>query len=98
MGVKYLLCVIDVFTKYAWIKTLKDKKAKTVLHGFTNIVNISKRQPNKLRVDQGRKFYNSFIQKWLNDNDVLMYSTCNEGKLIVSERFIRTLKGKTYKK
>ena len=41
-GVKYLLCVIDVFTKYAWIKPLKDKKAKTVLHSFIEIVNKSK--------------------------------------------------------
>ena len=44
--VKFLLCVIDVFTKYAWVKPLKDKKAKTVLHGFTEIVNESKSKPN----------------------------------------------------
>ena len=43
---KFLLCVIDVFTKYAWVKPLKDKKAKTVLHGFTEIVNESKSKPN----------------------------------------------------
>ena len=48
--VKYLLCLIDVLTKYAWVKTLKDKKAKTNLHGFIEIVKESKRQPNKLRV------------------------------------------------
>ena len=47
-GVKYLLCVIDVFTKYPWIKPLKDKKAKMVLHGFSEIVYESKGQPNKL--------------------------------------------------
>ena len=46
-GVKYLLCVIDVFTKYAWVKPLKDKKAETVLRGFIERVNESKCKPNK---------------------------------------------------
>ena len=78
-------------------KPLKDKKAKTVLHGFIETVNESKRKPNKLWVDQGREFYNNFMQKWLDDNDILMYLTCNEGKSVVAERFIRTLKGKHFK-
>ena len=52
-NVKYLLCVIDVFTKYLWIKHLKDKKGKTVLNGFIEI-NESNCRPNKLWVDQGR--------------------------------------------
>ena len=55
-GVKYLLCVIDVFTKYAGVKPLKNKKAKTVLNGFTEIVNEFKHKPNMLWVDQGREF------------------------------------------
>ena len=49
-GVKYLLCVIDIFTKYDWVKPLKDKKAKIVFHGFIEIVNESKRKQNKLLV------------------------------------------------
>ena len=53
-NVKYLLCVIDNFTKYAWVKPLKDKKGKTVLNTFIKIVNESNRKPNKLWVDQGR--------------------------------------------
>ena len=53
-NVKYLLCVIDVFTKFAWVKPLKDEKGKTVLNAFTEIVNESNRKPNKLWVDQGR--------------------------------------------
>ena len=47
-NVRYLLCVIDVFTKYRWIKPLKDKKGKTVLNTFIEIVNKSNRKPNKL--------------------------------------------------
>ena len=53
---KYLLCVIDVFTKYACVKPLKYKKSKTVLNAFIEIVNESNRKPNKLWVDQGKKF------------------------------------------
>ena len=53
-SVKYLLCVTDVFTKYAWVKPLKNKKSKAVINGFIKIVNESNRKPNKLYVDQGR--------------------------------------------
>ena len=81
--------MIDVFTIYTWANPLKDKKAKTVLNGFIGIVNKSKRKPNKLWVDQGREFYNSLIQKWLEDNNVLMYSTQNERKSVVAESFER---------
>ena len=47
-GAKYLLCVADVLTKYAWVKTLKNKKSKTVLYRFIKIVNKPKSKPNKL--------------------------------------------------
>ena len=46
-SVRYLLCAIDFFTKYAWVKPLKDKKTETVPHGFVKIVNKSNRKPNK---------------------------------------------------
>ena len=48
-------------------------------------------------VDKGSEFYNAFFKKWLRDNDIFMYSTHNEGKSVVAERFIRTLKSKIYK-
>ena len=51
---KYFLYVIGVSTKYAWVKPFKDKKTKTVLHGFIEIVNKSKHKPNKSWVDQGK--------------------------------------------
>ena len=80
-----------------WCQPLKDKKAKTVLYGFNEIVEESKGQPNKLWVDHGREFYNSPMQKWLHDNDILMYLTHNEGKSVVAEKFIKKLKDKIYK-
>ena len=72
------------------------KKTKTVHHGFIEIVNESKRKPNKLRADKGEAFYNSLVQKWFDDNDILLYCTHNEGKSVVTKRFIRTLKAKIY--
>ena len=53
-NVRYLLFVIDIFTKYARVKPLKDKKDKTVLNAFIEILNESNGKPNKLWVDQGR--------------------------------------------
>ena len=61
------------------------------------IVNESNRKPNKLWVDQGRDFYNKFIQEWLDNNDILMNST-HKGKLVIAERFTKTLKAKIYLK
>ena len=58
----------------------------------------SNHKPNKLQVDQGREFYNKPIQEWLCNNNVLMYATQNEHKSVISERFIKTLNTKVYKK
>ena len=55
------------------------------------------RKPNKIRADKGSEFYNSSFKKCLKDNDIEMYLTHNEGKSVVAERFIRTLKSKIYK-
>ena len=90
--------MIDVFTKYAWVNPLKDKKGKTVLNAFIETVNESNRKPNKLWVDQRREFYNRLIQEWLDNNNTLMYSTHNEGKSVIAERFMKTLKIKIFKK
>ena len=95
-GIKYLLCVIDVYSKYAFVIPLKDKKGISIVNAF-NKIKQSNRIPNKIWVDQGGEFYNNVLEKWLSDNDINMYSTYNEGKSVVAERFIRTLKNKLYK-
>ena len=92
--IKYLLCVIDLFSKYAWVVSLKNKKEVSFVNAFQSILNISKRKPNKIWVDQGSEFYNNNFKKWLKDNDIKMYSTHNEGKSVIAERFIRILKSK----
>ena len=83
--VKYLLCIMDIFIKYIWvIKPLKDKKGKTVINAFMEILSESSCKPNKSWVDQGREFYSEFMQEWLDNNDILMYSTHNECTLVIT--------------
>ena len=82
---------------YAWVLPLKDKKGIIVVTGLQKILDDSKRKPNKIWADKGSKFYNNSFKKWLKDNDIKMYSTNNEGKSVIAERFIRTLKTKMYK-
>ena len=94
---RFLLCVIDIFSKYAWVIPLKDKKGASIVSPFQKILNKSERKPNKIWVDKGNEFYNSSFKKLLKDNGTEMYSTHNEGKSVVTERFIRTLKTKIYK-
>ena len=96
-GIKYLLCVIDLFSKYAFVVPLKDKKGISIVNAFQSVLNKSKRKPNKIWVDKGSEFYNASFKKWLQDNEIIMYSTYNEGKSLVAERFIRTLKSKICK-
>ena len=96
-GVRYLLCAIDLFSKYAFVVSLKDKKGTTIANAFQSILDNSKRKPNKIWVDQGSEFYNTHFKKWLKDNNIEMYSTHSEGKSVVAERFIRALKNKIYK-
>ena len=96
-GIKYLLCAIDLFSKYAFVIPLKDKKGISIVNAFNRIIKQSNRRPNKIWVDQGSEFYNPVFKKWFSDNDIIMYSTFNEGKSVVAERFIRTLKNKLYK-
>ena len=96
-GIKYLLCAIDLYSKYAFVIPLENKKGISVTNGFNKIIKQSNSKPDKIWVDQGGEFYNNAFKKWLSDNDIIMYSTYNEGTSVVAERFIRTLKSKLYK-
>ena len=91
-GNKYLLCAIDLYSKYAIVIPLKDKKGISVVNAFDKIIKQSNRKPNKIWVDQGSELYNNSF-----DNDIIMYSMYNEGISVVAERFIRTLKNKLFK-
>ena len=96
-GIKYLLCAIDLFSQYAFVVPLKDKKGISIVNAFDKIIKQSKMKPNKIWVDQGSEFYNRDFKKRLSDNNIIMYSTYNKSKSVVAEIFIRTLKNKLYK-
>ena len=89
--IKYLLCTIDLFSKYAWVVPLKDKRGISIVNAFQKIISKG-RKPNKIWVDQGSEFYNNTFKDFLKTNNIEMYSTYNEGKSVLAERFIRALK------
>ena len=80
-GFRFLLCVIDIFSKYAWVVLLKYTKGVSIVNPFQKILKESNRKPNKIWVDKGRVFCNSSLKKWLKNNDIEMYSIHNEGKI-----------------
>ena len=90
-GFRFLLCVIDIYSKYTWVIPLKDKKRITITNAFQNILDESNPKPNKIWADKGSEFYNRLIKPWLEKNSMRLYSTHNEGKSVTDERFIRTL-------
>ena len=96
-GFRFLFCVIDIYSKYAWVAPLKDKKGVSTANAFKSILSKSNTKPNTIWVDKGSESYNRSMKSWLEKYDIEMYSTHNEGKSVVAERFIRTIKNKTYK-
>ena len=95
-GIKYLLCAINLFSKYAWVIPLKCKKGTSIVNAFKKITSKG-RKPNKIWVDQGRQFYNQTCKDFFKLNGIERYSTYNERKSVVAQRFIRTLKSKNFK-
>ena len=85
-----------MFSKYAWDVPLKDKRRITIVNAFQEIISKG-RKPNKIWVDQGGEFYNKIFKRFLKINNIKMYSSYNEGKSVVAERFIRTFKNKIFK-
>ena len=64
-GIKFLLCVIDIFSKYSWVVSLKDKKGVTIVSVFQKILDDSKRKLNKIWADKGCEFHNRSMESWL---------------------------------
>ena len=96
-GICFLLCVIDISSKYTWVITLKDKKGITITNAFQKILNESNRKLNKIGVDKGSEFYNGSMKSFFQNNNIDMNSTHNEGKFSATKKFIRTLKNKLHK-
>ena len=97
-GYKYLLMVLDLFSKYGWIVPLKTKTGLEVSKAFESIFKKSKGKPKKLWVDKGKEYYNKNMLDLLAKNNIEIYSTKNEEKSSVCERWNRTIKEKMYKR
>lgn len=96
-GFKYIITVIDVFSKYAWSRPLKTKTSKEVTFAMKNILKQG-RVPKNLQSDLGTEFYNSEFKKLMGDYKINHYSTYSILKSSVAERFNRTLKNFMWKK
>ena len=85
-----------MFSKYEWVVPLKDKRSISIANAFQKIISKGYK-PNKIWVDQGGEFYNKLFKRFSKLNNTEMYSTYNEGKSVVDERFITTLKNKVFR-
>ena len=88
-GIKYLLTVMDIFSKFDWIFPLQRKTGRKVANAISRI--LKERRPSKTWVDRGRELYNKDVQKL-----ALLYSTENEETSCVIEGFNRTIKEKKF--
>ena len=95
-GMKYLLMVIDVFSKFGWIEPLKDKRGESVSEAFKNILS-SGRHPRFLWTDRGSEFYNANFKRLLKEHNITLYSTEKEEKSSVVERWNPTMKNRLWK-
>ena len=95
-GVKYLLLVTDIFSKYGWIKPLRDKKTESVSKAFDEIFK-SKRKPKMLWTDKGSEFISRHFKDFLSKKRIKLYHTENEEKSSIVERWSKTIKNKMWK-
>ena len=95
-GIRFFLCVIDIFSKCAFVITFKDEGI-TIANAVQNIIDQSNSKSNKRRVDKENGFFSRSMKPWLENDDLEMYSAYNEGESLSAKRSIRTLKNKIYK-
>ena len=96
-GYRYLLTIIDIFSKYAWAVPVKRKTGKNVSEAMKSVL-VKGRVPKNLHTDRGKEFYNTDFQKLMNTHKIKLYSTYSNLKASICERFNRTLKSAMWKK
>ncbi|PFX27133.1 putative uncharacterized transposon-derived protein F54H12.3 [Stylophora pistillata] len=96
-GYRYILVVVDVLSKRAWVEPIKKKTGKTVTEAFKKIVSRAGQIPFRIQTDQGKEFFNSTIQAWCRKNENHHFVTRGDSKASIAERFIRTFKSKLYR-
>ena len=91
-GYRYVLVIIDNFSKYGWTIPLKNNNALTIKDFFKKILIKSKRKPNLIELDRGREFYNNIFQDFLNKNNIKLYSRNSSYGAVFAETFNRTIR------
>ena len=91
-GYRYVLVIIDNFSKFGWTTPLKNKNAQTIKDSFENILISSKGSPNLIKTDRGKEFYNNIFQDFLNKNNIKLYSRNISVGAVFAERFNRTIR------
>ena len=91
-GYRYVLVIVDNFSKYGWTVPRKNKNAQTIKDSFENILIGSKRSPNLIESDRGREFYNNIFQDFLNKNNIKLYSRNSSYGAVFAEKFNRTIR------
>ena len=95
---KYILTVIDFFSKYSWCFPLKSKKSEEIINSFKDIFKKSKRKPQLIQSDEGTEFTNNVTQTFFKNNNIKWYHTFNRDiKCSICERYNRTILNKIYK-
>ncbi|KAJ8048841.1 hypothetical protein HOLleu_01315 [Holothuria leucospilota] len=94
---RYILTCIHIFSKFAWARALKDKSGKTIVRAFQSIIKAHNRKPQTLQTDKGKEFVNRPFQQFLRAHHIHFFTTNNETKASVVERFNRTLKTKMWR-
>ena len=91
-GYRYVLVVINNFSRFGWTTPLKNKNAQTIKDSFENILTSSKRKPNLIKSDRGKEFYNNIFQDFLNKNNIKLYSRNTHLGAVFAERFNKSIK------
>ena len=91
-GYRYVLVIIDNFSKFGWTVPLKNKNAQTIKDSFENILRSSKRKPGLIESDRGKEFYNNIFQDFLNKNNIKFYSRNSSYGAVFAERFKQTIR------
>lgn len=95
-GIRYLLVIVDVFSRFMWVRPLKDKKAQSIVDAFRDILS-GPRQPKAIRTDKGSEFYNRYLKRYLQEKGINIFYVLNETKPNFAERYIQTLKKRLYR-
>ena len=91
-GYRYVLVIIDNFSKYGWTLPLKNKNAQTIKDSFETILVSSKRKPNLIETVRGKEFFNNIFQDFLNKNNIIINSRNSSYGAVFAERFNRTIR------